>query len=189
MVRPKSGRAVLMDQDILHRVSAPSSAAGGRPRYSLVWKLVQPFALCSVCSAQCHVGLRLTGRPSSTADTSCNCMPGWQRLILLSCHSIVFLLYLSGSHRLGAAHNIGAVGHWAEQVGGCVTKPPDRPLRSAAGVSGKVPRATLLLGQAGVGHSCQHRVCRAGGCSEAEPGQEADEAGAGAARRRAARVC
>lgn len=34
-VRPKPGRAVLMDQDLLHRVSAPSPAAGGRPRYSL----------------------------------------------------------------------------------------------------------------------------------------------------------
>lgn len=33
-------RAVLMDQDVLHRVSMPSQLAGGRPRYSLVWKLV-----------------------------------------------------------------------------------------------------------------------------------------------------
>ncbi|BDA51114.1 hypothetical protein COCOBI_17-3340 [Coccomyxa sp. Obi] len=39
VVRPKRYRAVLMDQDVLHRVSAPSAAAGGRPRYSLVWKL------------------------------------------------------------------------------------------------------------------------------------------------------
>ncbi|GAX85444.1 hypothetical protein CEUSTIGMA_g12860.t1 [Chlamydomonas eustigma] len=39
LVRPKPGRAVLMDQDILHRLSAPSLAAG-RPRYSLVFKLV-----------------------------------------------------------------------------------------------------------------------------------------------------
>ena len=38
-VRPKPGRVVLMDQDVLHRVSAPSAAAQ-RPRYSLVWKLV-----------------------------------------------------------------------------------------------------------------------------------------------------
>ncbi|KAK9822818.1 hypothetical protein WJX81_003308 [Elliptochloris bilobata] len=38
-VRPKPGRAVLMDQDLLHRVSAPSPAAGSRPRYSLVRKL------------------------------------------------------------------------------------------------------------------------------------------------------
>jgi hypothetical protein len=37
-VRPKPGRVVLMDQDVLHRVSAPSAAAA-RPRYSLVWKL------------------------------------------------------------------------------------------------------------------------------------------------------
>ena len=38
-VRPRAGRAVLMDQDVLHRVSAPSAAAGGRARLSLVWKL------------------------------------------------------------------------------------------------------------------------------------------------------
>lgn len=39
LVRPKAYRAVLMDQDVLHRLSVPSAAAG-RPRYSLVWKLV-----------------------------------------------------------------------------------------------------------------------------------------------------
>lgn len=39
-VRPRAGRAVLMEQDVLHRVSPPSSAAGGRMRLSLVWKLV-----------------------------------------------------------------------------------------------------------------------------------------------------
>ena len=32
-------RAVLLDQDVLHRLSPPSRAAG-RPRFSLVWKLV-----------------------------------------------------------------------------------------------------------------------------------------------------
>ena len=37
-VQPKPGRMVLMDQDITHRVSAPTKVAG-RPRYSLVWKL------------------------------------------------------------------------------------------------------------------------------------------------------
>ncbi|PNH11163.1 Ankyrin repeat domain-containing protein [Tetrabaena socialis] len=40
VVRPRAYRAVLMDQDVLHRLSVPSLAAGGRPRYSLVWKLV-----------------------------------------------------------------------------------------------------------------------------------------------------
>ncbi len=45
MVRPKRGRAVLMDQDVLHRVSAPSASAEGRPRYSLVWKLVDTIPL------------------------------------------------------------------------------------------------------------------------------------------------
>lgn len=39
-VRPRAGRAVLMDQDVLHRVSPPSALAGGRPRLSLVLKLV-----------------------------------------------------------------------------------------------------------------------------------------------------
>ena len=39
-VRPKPGRVVLMDQDLLHRISAPSALASGRPRYSLVWKSV-----------------------------------------------------------------------------------------------------------------------------------------------------
>eukprot|EP00658_Telonema_sp_P-2_P006618 TRINITY_DN12501_c0_g1_i3.p1 TRINITY_DN12501_c0_g1~~TRINITY_DN12501_c0_g1_i3.p1 ORF type:complete len:385 (+),score=90.56 TRINITY_DN12501_c0_g1_i3:231-1385(+) len=39
MVLPKAGRAVLMEQDMTHRICAPSAAAG-RPRYSLVWKLV-----------------------------------------------------------------------------------------------------------------------------------------------------
>ncbi|GLI65809.1 hypothetical protein VaNZ11_009432 [Volvox africanus] len=40
VVRPKTYRAVLLDQDILHRLIPPSRAAMGRPRYSLVWKLV-----------------------------------------------------------------------------------------------------------------------------------------------------
>ena len=38
-VRPRPGRMILMDQDVTHRVSAPSALAQ-RPRYSLVWKLV-----------------------------------------------------------------------------------------------------------------------------------------------------
>ncbi len=29
-----------MDQDMPHRISAPSRAANGAPRYSLVWKMV-----------------------------------------------------------------------------------------------------------------------------------------------------
>ena len=39
LVQPRPGRACLMHQDVLHRVSAPSRLAN-RPRYSLVWKLV-----------------------------------------------------------------------------------------------------------------------------------------------------
>mmetsp|Transcript_25084 Transcript_25084/g.58479 ORF Transcript_25084/g.58479 Transcript_25084/m.58479 type:complete len:207 (-) Transcript_25084:249-869(-) len=38
-VQPRPGRAVLMHQDALHRVSTPSMKAL-RPRYSLVWKLL-----------------------------------------------------------------------------------------------------------------------------------------------------
>jgi hypothetical protein len=37
-VRPAPGRVLLMDQDVLHRVSTPSQSAG-KPRYSLVLKL------------------------------------------------------------------------------------------------------------------------------------------------------
>jgi len=39
-VQPSPGRVVVMDQDVSHKVTAPTEAAGGRPRYSLVWKLV-----------------------------------------------------------------------------------------------------------------------------------------------------
>ena len=34
------GRLVIMDQDVSHKVTAPTAAAGARPRYSLVLKLV-----------------------------------------------------------------------------------------------------------------------------------------------------
>ncbi len=39
-VQPRPGRVVLMDQDVPHRIGAPSIAAGTQPRFSLVWKLV-----------------------------------------------------------------------------------------------------------------------------------------------------
>ena len=39
-VLPQPGRCVIMDQDISHTVVPPNSAAGKRPRYSLVWKLI-----------------------------------------------------------------------------------------------------------------------------------------------------
>jgi hypothetical protein len=64
-----------MDQDITHKVTPPSEAANGRPRYSLVWKLVlhsregahpgetweratEPFKLGS--AAQQHTGKAIT---------------------------------------------------------------------------------------------------------------------------------
>jgi 2OG-Fe(II) oxygenase superfamily len=39
-IEAKPGRVVIMDQDITHSVVAPLLAAGKRPRYSLVWKLI-----------------------------------------------------------------------------------------------------------------------------------------------------
>ena len=39
-VTPKPGRCLVMDQDITHRVVAPTKAAGKKPRYSLVFKLI-----------------------------------------------------------------------------------------------------------------------------------------------------
>lgn len=39
-VDPFPGRLLVMDQDLTHSVTAPTLAAGPRPRYSLVWKLV-----------------------------------------------------------------------------------------------------------------------------------------------------
>lgn len=38
-IRPRPGRAVLMHQDCVHRMSPPSSIAKGKPRFSIVWKL------------------------------------------------------------------------------------------------------------------------------------------------------
>ena len=60
-VRPKPGRVVLMDQDVLHRVSVPSKAAGGRPRLSLVWKLV---FLPKHEKQECCILRREWGRPA-----------------------------------------------------------------------------------------------------------------------------
>ena len=39
-VNARPGRCVFLDQDLGHTVTPPKSAAGKRPRYSLVWKLV-----------------------------------------------------------------------------------------------------------------------------------------------------
>ena len=39
-VQAKTGRVVIMDQDISHSVVAPLEAAGKLPRYSLVWKII-----------------------------------------------------------------------------------------------------------------------------------------------------
>ena len=39
-INPKPGRVCIMDQDCSHTVTPPTKAAGSRPRYSLVWKLI-----------------------------------------------------------------------------------------------------------------------------------------------------
>ena len=58
-VRPKAGRVVLMDQDVPHRLSPPAPCAG-RPRYSLVWKLL----FCPKAAGQrCCIARPEWGRP------------------------------------------------------------------------------------------------------------------------------
>jgi hypothetical protein len=39
-IRPKAGRVILMHQDVLHRLSSPTTWACGRPRFSIVLKLM-----------------------------------------------------------------------------------------------------------------------------------------------------
>uniref|UniRef100_A0A7S4BQ14 Prolyl 4-hydroxylase alpha subunit Fe(2+) 2OG dioxygenase domain-containing protein n=1 Tax=Chrysotila carterae TaxID=13221 RepID=A0A7S4BQ14_CHRCT len=70
-VQPRPGRAVLMHQDALHRVSAPSALAH-RPRYSLVWKL-----LFVPKRTQMHAQLALT-REGETI-----CRPEWGPPVVL----------------------------------------------------------------------------------------------------------
>jgi len=60
VVRPKPYRAVLFDQDVAHRLSAPSPAAG-RPRYSLVMKLVMMPKHAGAC---CSIARPDWGQPT-----------------------------------------------------------------------------------------------------------------------------
>jgi probable phosphoglycerate mutase len=39
-VRPAQFRTVLVDQDVMYRMSAPSKLANGTPSYSIAWKLL-----------------------------------------------------------------------------------------------------------------------------------------------------
>eukprot|EP00877_Chromochloris_zofingiensis_P003980 jgi/Chrzof1/13583/Cz08g03060.t1 len=59
-VRPKPYRAVLMDQDVVHRLSMPSRTAT-TPRYSLVWKLV---FLPKTPGQACSIAKQRWGRPT-----------------------------------------------------------------------------------------------------------------------------
>jgi len=65
-VRPKGYRAVLMDQDVLHRISAPSREAPA-PRYSVVWKLV---FLPKKPNQTCSLALASWARPLSFGSTA-----------------------------------------------------------------------------------------------------------------------
>lgn len=78
LVQPRPGRAVLMHQDVLHRVSTPSLIAR-RPRYSLVWKLIfVPTQLHAegssvrksetICRPEWGVPIHLSPRPHSEPD-------------------------------------------------------------------------------------------------------------------------
>lgn len=78
VVRPKCYRAVLMDQDVLHRVSTPSQLAGARPRYSLVWKLV---FMPKTAVQQCCIAKPAWGAP--TAIGSAAKIQSIQRAMLL----------------------------------------------------------------------------------------------------------
>lgn len=60
-IRPKPCRAVLMDQDIVHRLSTPSQRAA-RPRYSLVFKLVM---LPKAPGQRCCLSQPQWGRPAA----------------------------------------------------------------------------------------------------------------------------
>lgn len=63
-VRPAQFRAVLMDQDITHRMSSPSKLAGGKPRYSIVWKLLfvpkDASHACSIARPEWGAPVRLS---------------------------------------------------------------------------------------------------------------------------------
>ena len=60
-------RAVLMDQDVLHRLSSPSKLAGGSPRYSLVWKLV---FLPKQAAQSCCIARPEWGRPTDIGSAA-----------------------------------------------------------------------------------------------------------------------
>lgn len=61
LVQPKPYRAVLMDQDVLHRLSPPTPHAP-EPRYSLVWKLV---FLPQHASQECRLAQPEWGPPTA----------------------------------------------------------------------------------------------------------------------------
>ena len=63
-----------MDQDLTHAVSAPSEAAGDRPRYSLVFKLVlhpRPTAAASTAAAGDAAGRDVTNGKRKRDEAVC----------------------------------------------------------------------------------------------------------------------
>ena len=63
-------RTVLMDQDVTHRMTAPSKLANGKPRYSIVWKLLfipkDPTITPSIARPEWGPPLQMSGfKPAS----------------------------------------------------------------------------------------------------------------------------
>lgn len=66
---PRPGRIVLMEQDLIHRMTPPSSRAAGAPRFSVVWKLVF-FPKASVRDTKLSICRPEWGRPSSIGSAA-----------------------------------------------------------------------------------------------------------------------
>ncbi len=95
-----------MDQDMSHRIVAPSSAAAGAPRYSLVWKTVWFPRDDPTLPPDVHLRLHADAQnaPAPTDNTSRSptsttlqglCRPEWGDPV-----------------RLGSAAQAGAVAAW-----------------------------------------------------------------------------
>ena len=160
VVRPKRGRAVLMDQDVLHRVSAPSAAAGGRPRYSLVWKLVLPPSKSAIA---CFLSVHAREVPVTSFR-----------------HMWVLIIRASGQYRQQVQTQGG------RKVAPSGEKRCSERFEMVllilsflctAGVPAQESDAALLPGAARVGRADQHRLGCACGTSQAEPQQKACQAG------------
>lgn len=69
-VAPAPGRLLLMDQDITHSVTRPHAAAGERPRYSLVLKLVLHPAASGESAARVQLADPAWGEPAAIGSAA-----------------------------------------------------------------------------------------------------------------------